>query len=100
MEGVGTVLGSRQVDGGAVMTDAQRMALAKKWWMSPYHSAEWGVVYRSFQQLKHEGATYEEDSVLNLIRRICLMAERPDDMSVFDLLVQRVLEHKLLGNTI
>lgn len=98
MEGVGTVLGSRQVDGGAV-TNEERRALAERWVDIPPND-EWGVVYRSFQQLKHEGATYEEDSVLNLIHRICLMAERPDDMSVFDLLVQRVLEHKLLGNTI
>jgi hypothetical protein len=80
------------------MTDAERRALAEKWDRLPADD-EWFVVYRSFQQLMRERATYEEDSVLSLIHRICFMAERPDDMSVFDRLVQRVLENKLLGVT-
>lgn len=80
------------------MTDDERRALAKKWDDIP-HNDEWVVVYQSFQQLKRERATYEEDSVLSLIHRIRYMVERPDDMSVFDLLTQRVLENKLLGVT-
>ncbi len=78
------------------MTDDDRRAIAEKWDNLPPND-EWWVVYNSFWQLKNEHALHADPSILSLIKRICLRAEQDGDMSMFDLLVQRVRENKLLG---
>ena len=79
------------------MMDDERRAIAKKWDDLPAND-EWWVVYDAWRELKSMGAAPRgETAVVDLLRRLVFMHERPTDFALFDLLVQRVLENKLLG---
>lgn len=80
------------------MTNEERRALAKKWDYLPPND-EWWVIYRAYQQLVFEQAIPQGRPILTFLQGIVFMNEQPDDFALFDRLVRRVLENKLLGET-
>jgi hypothetical protein len=78
------------------MTDAERIALAKKWYDLPIGN-EWTVIVHAYWDLLDE-SIYEPDTPapMDLLLRVGMVSEQ---RNLFDLLVQRVLENKLLGAT-
>lgn len=80
------------------MTDDERRALALKWDNLPPNE-EWWIVHGAWQQLGTEGVIPRDRSVLRFLQGIVFMNEQSGDFRYFDLLVQRVLENKLLGVT-
>ena len=77
------------------MTNEERRALAKRWEDIPLNH-EWALVARSFRELRDEGHFLEDESALSFVIRV---TQYDTYFDKFDLLVQRVLENKLLGDT-
>lgn len=78
------------------MTDSERIALAKKWYDLPMGN-ECTVIVHAYWDLLDE-SIYEPDTpaLMDLLLRVGMVSEQ---RNLFDLLVQRVLENKLLGVT-
>lgn len=77
------------------MTGDERRALATLWYDLP-PNREWWQVTKAFGQLSVEGAITFNGSLMDLCADVRF---RSRNFSIFDLLVQRVLENKLLGVT-
>lgn len=78
------------------MTDAERVALAKKWYDLPMGS-EWTAIVQAYWDLLDEGI-YELGMPvpMDLLLEVGTVSEQ---RNFFDLLVQRVLENRILGVT-
>lgn len=76
------------------MTDEERVELARKWQDFPGGSAGWTALCLAANELRASGALPRGPTVMNILTR----AEKGRDCELFDLLVQRVLENKLLGD--
>lgn len=77
------------------MTDAERRALAKKWYDLP-PNREWWQIAKVFSQLQDEGVISLDHTTMDFCAAVSWKSKHFD---LFDLLVQHVLENKLLGVT-